>query len=199
MRAQSSAEAPDAWMAWIDADLAQVALEGIFRIDPLELIHDFGEPIDLASLERKRFANFACRAAAAVGNHVGGHRRAVLAVLLIDVLDHAFPAIAAREIEIDVRPFAPFFRQEPLEQQFHSHRIHGGDAKAVANGAIGGRTTPLYEDVLLPAKVDDVPDDEEIPSEIELLDQIQLTRNLRACPIVIRPVALARAGLRDLS
>ena len=49
------------------------------------------------------------------------------------------------------------------------------------------------------AEVDDVPDDQEVAGELELLDQIELARDLRPRAIVIRPVALARADLGDLA
>ena len=53
---------------------------------------------------------------------------------------------------------------------------------------------------LLAAEIDDVPDDQEVAGEIELLDQIQLALDLpRVARSSIRPVALARAGLRDLA
>ena len=152
-----------------------------------------------AGVEAERLAHFARRASAAIGDHVGGHRRAEPAVLLVDVLDDALAAIAARQIEIDVGPLAALFRQEPLEQQLHPDRIDRGDAEAVADGAVGGRAASLDEDVVLPAEIDDVPDDEEIAGELELLDQIELARDLRARAVVVRPVALARADLGDLA
>ena len=49
----------------------------------------------------------------------------------------------------------------------------------VADGAVGGRAAPLGEDVLAPAEVDDVPDDQEVAGEVELLDQVQLLLDLR--------------------
>ena len=52
---------------------------------------------------------------------------------------------------------------------------------------------------LLAAVVDDVPDDEEIAGEIELLDQIELARDLRAGLVVIGPVAIARARVGDVA
>ena len=102
------AEPLDARMLTIDADVAQVALERVLRIDPLELIHDLREPIDLRGLEREDLPHFARRASAAIRNHVGRHRRAVLPVLLVDVLDHPFAAVAARQVEVDVGPLATF-------------------------------------------------------------------------------------------
>ena len=162
----------------VEADLAQVALERLLRIDPLEVVHHLRQPIDLRRLERERLADFARGAAAAIGDDVRRHRRAVFAVFLVDVLDDALAAIAARQIEIDVRPLAALLRQEPLEQQIHADRIDRGDAEAVADGAVGRRAAPLHEDVLLPAEIDDVPDDQEVAGEIELLDQIQLALDL---------------------
>src|SRR3989442_991386 len=78
-------------------------------------------------------------------------------VLFVHVLDDALAAIAAGEIEIDVGPFAPLLRQEPLEQQIHAHRIDRRDAQAVADGAVGRRPAALHKDVVLAAVVDDVP------------------------------------------
>ena len=101
--------------------------------------------------------DFARGAAAAIGDDVRRHPMALggaeLPVLLVDVLDDALAAIAARQIEIDVRPLAALLRQEPLEQQLHPDRIDGGDAEAVADGAVGRRAAPLHEDVLLPAEL----------------------------------------------
>ena len=152
-----------------------------------------------AGIEAERLAHFARRAAAAIGDDVGGHRRAEPAVFLVDVLDHLLAAIAARQIEIDVGPLAALFRQEALEQQIHPDRIDRGDPEAVADGAVGRRAAPLHEDVVLPAEIDDVPDDQEVAGELELLDEIELARDLRARAVVIRPVALARADVGDLA
>ena len=124
---------------------------------------------------------------------------AVLAVFLVDVLNHRLTAIAARQIQIDIGPLAAFLRQEALEQQLHAHRVDGGDAEAVAHGAVGRRAAALHEDVLLPAEIDDVPDDQEVAGEIEPLDQIELAHHLRAGALVKRPVAVARADLGDLA
>ena len=115
------------------------------------------------------------------------------------MLNHLLAAIAARQIEIDVGPFAALFRKKALEQQIHADRIDSRDPEAVADGAVGGRSAPLHEDVVMAAEIDDVPDDEEVAGEIETLDEIELTRNLRAGPIVIRPIALPRAQVGQLA
>ena len=177
----------------------EVAAERLVRVGELEVVHHLGEPVDLVFVQRERLPHLARGAAAAVGDDVGGHRRAQPAVLLVDVLDDLLAPVAARQIEIDVRPLAALLREEPLEQQIHLDRIDRRDAQAVADRAVGGRAAPLHEDVVLPAVIDDVPDDEEVAGEIELLDQIELARDLRAGAVVIRPVAIARAGLGDVA
>ncbi len=193
-------EQPHARGRRIDAHRVEVRGQRLVPVlrAPLEVGHHLREPVDLLRLDAERLPHFPRRAAAAIGDHVGGHRRAVLAVLLVDVLDDALAPVAARQIEIDVRPLAALLGQEPLEQQVHPHRIHRRDAQAVADGAVGRRPAALHENPLLPAEIDDVPDDQEVAGERELLDQIQLARNLRARAVVIRPIPLARADLRHL-
>ena len=51
----------------------------------------------------------------------------------------------------------------------------------------------------LAAEVDDVPDDQEVAGEIELLDQIELARDLRARAVVKRTIAIARADVGNLA
>ena len=188
-----------ATIARIEARRGHVAADRVGRIDELELVHHFGEPIDDRLVDPERLANFARRAASAIGDDVGRHRRAMPAVLFVDVLDHALAAIAARQIDVDVRPLAALLRQEPFEEQIHADRIDRRDAEAVAHGAVGGRPAALHQDVLLPAVIDDVPDDEEVAGEIELLDEIELARNLRTRLVVIGTVAIPRAHFGDLA
>ena len=173
----------------------EVARQRVGRIAELEVVHHLGEPIDLHGIEAERLAHFARRASPAIGDDVGRHRRAETAVLFVDVLDDPLAAIAARQIEIDVGPLAALLREKPLEQQIHADRIDRRDAEAVADGAVGGRPAALHEDVVLPAEVHDVPDDQEVAGEIELLDEIELARDLRAGAIVIRTVAIAGADV----
>ena len=181
--------------AGLDHPLAQ----RVGRIDELELIHHLRETIDLRRVDAERLPDFARRALAAIGDDVGRHRRPEPAVFLVDVLNHPLAAIAARQIEVDVGPFAALFRKKALEQQIHAHGIDGGDAEAVADGAVGRRAAPLHEDVVVPAEIHDVPDDQEVAGEIETLDEIELARNLRAGAVVIRPIALAGAEIGQLA
>jgi hypothetical protein len=51
----------------------------------------------------------------------------------------------------------------------------------------------LHQDAFLAAEVDDVPDDQEVAREIELLDQRQLLLDLAPGAVVVRTIAAARA------
>ena len=193
---------PNSWIVGSAPSMptsARLRVERLARIDELEMVHHLRELVDHAGLDRERLPHFARGAAAAIGDDVRRHRRPELPVFVVDVLDHALAAIAARQIEIDVGPLAALLREEALEQQIHPDRIHRGDAEAVADGAVGRRAAPLHQDPLLPAEVHDVPDDEEVAGEIELLDEIQLALDLARVARLDRPVALARARLRDLA
>ena len=132
-----TAERLDDRLVKVDADFAEVALESLFRIDELEVVHHLREPIDLLRFDRQHLSHFARGAPPAVGNDVGRHRRAELSVLLVDVLDDLLAAVSAREIDVDVRPLAAFLGEEPLEEQLHRDRVDGGDPEAVADGAVG--------------------------------------------------------------
>ena len=182
----------------VQADRRQMLRQRVGRIGELETVHDLRQPIHLRRIDAQHLPHLARRAPAAVRDDVGRHRRAEPTVFSVDVLNDLLAPIAARQIEIDVGPLAALFRQEPFEQQIHPHRIDRRDPEAVAHGAVGRRPASLREDVVLPAEIDDVPDDQEVAGEPELLDEIQFARNLRAGAVVVRPVSLARADVGDL-
>ena len=145
------------------------------------------ERVERGFVEAQRLADFARGGASAIGDDVGGHGGAELAVALVDVLDDALALVAAGQVDIDVGPFAALFGEEALEQQLHADRIDGGDAERVADGAVGGRAAALHEDVLLAAEADDVPDDEEVAGQLELLDEMPArARSAPAARVVIR-------------
>jgi len=58
---------------------------------------DLIEQVEAGSLSARR-------ALAAIRDDVGGHRRAELPVLLVDVLNHPLAPIAAGQIQIDIGP-----------------------------------------------------------------------------------------------
>ena len=169
----------------------------VLRVLPLEGTHHLRERVDHLRRTAEHLAHLARRTAATIGDDVGRHRRATIAIPRVEILDGLLATIATRQIQIDVGPFAALLREEALEQQLHAHRIHGGDAQAVADRAVGRRPTPLREDVLLPAEVHEVPDDEEVPGEIELLDQIEFARDLPARLLRERSIPPVRTRLGD--
>lgn len=115
------------------------------------------------------------------------------------MLDHRLTAITAWQIQVDVRPLTAFFGEKSLEQQLHADGIDGGDAEAVAHGAIRRRASALHEDVLLAAVIDDVPYDQEVTGKIEFLDQVEFAIDLVTRLVMERPIAIARADLGDLA
>ena len=66
-------EQPDAIGIQIEADRREMAWERLRGIGELEVIHHLREPIHLRGVEAERLAHFTGGAAAAIGDHVGGH------------------------------------------------------------------------------------------------------------------------------
>ena len=68
------------------------------------------------------------------------------------------------EIDIDVRWFVTFNRNETLEKHFHQSGIHIGDAETIADHRICGGAASLTEDlyVVRPGEANDVVDRQEI-------------------------------------
>ena len=174
----------------------QPGLQGVAGVHVLEAAHVVGEAVDLLGGDPQYLANLSRGALVAVGDDVGGHGRSRRPVAGVDVLDDPLPAVPAGKIEVDVRPLPTLLRQETLEQQLHPHRVHRGDAEAVAHRAVGRGAPPLGEDPLPPAEVHEVPDDEEVPRELQLPDEPELALDLSARLLGVRPVALARPRLR---
>ena len=145
----------------------------------------------------QRFADLARRAASAISDDVRGHGRAVFAVTPINFLDDAFAPIAARQIEIDVRPAFAAFAEETFEDEMIAHRIDRRDPEAKTDRAVRRAAAALHHDVVFAAEIDDVPDDQKITGEAELLDERQLFIQLRRHGRADRGVALLRAEERD--
>src|SRR5215469_3371186 len=155
------------------------------------------ETIDDARRKIERFADFARGAAPTIRDHVGGHGCAVFAVPPINFLDHCFAAIAARKIEIDIRPPFSALVEEPFEYEMIFHRINRRDAEAITNGAIGGAAPALGHDVVFTAEIDDVPNDQEIAGETELAYQPEFFLDLTIHFRTDRGVTLLRAKPDD--
>src|SRR3569623_3303577 len=117
---------------------------------------------------------------------------AILAVLLLDVLDQLAAAVHA-EVDVEVRHRHALGIQEPLEQQLELDRIDIGDAHRPRDRAAGARAAPRADrDAVILRPVDEVPDDEEVAREPQLLDHAVLAR--AALAILIRVELLAALG-----
>ena len=114
----------------------------------------------------------------------------------------------ALDVDVDVRRAVAFGRQEALEQQPQLDGVGGGDAEGVAHRRVGGRPPALAEDVRAPAELDEVPHDEEVAGEAELLDDRQLAVDrlprpvpeggiVVRRPLAVRAVTAVRALLDD--
>src|SRR5210317_856247 len=141
---------------------------------------EVGEAAEDALGEAEHLAHLADRAPAAVGDDVGGHGGAARGEAAVDLLDDRLAALAAGEVEVDVRPGLAALAEEALEQELVADRVAGGDAERVADGGVGGGAAALDEDALLAGEVHDVPDDEEVAAEAELGDDAQLVVELVA-------------------
>jgi hypothetical protein len=130
-------------------------------------------------LHTEHFAHLSNGGPRLVADHCGGHGSAVSAVFFEDVLDDAFALRARWQVEVDVGPFAAFFREKTLEQELHGDGVDRGDAQRIAYGAIRGGTAPLTENPLLFGEAGDVVDDEEVTGKIELRDEVELVFELR--------------------
>src|SRR5215472_10957465 len=132
------------------------------------------EAIDNARRKIQRLADLTRSAAPSIRDHVRGHGCTVFAVTPINFLDHCFPPIAAGKIKINVRPAFAALVQKSFEYEMIFHRINRGNPEAITNGAVGGAAAALDHDVVFTAEIDDVPNNQEITGETELVYQGKL-------------------------
>ena len=172
----------------------RLEIEGVRKIAVRE---EMRETVENVRRKIERLADFARRTAPTISDHVGGHGRAVFAVAPVNFLDDALAPIAARQIEIDVGPaFAPF-AQEALEDEVVAYRIDRGNPETKTDRAVRRAAAALHHDIIFAAEIDDVPDDQKITGEAELLDERQLFVQFRRHGRADRGVALLRAEERD--
>ncbi|MDR8896831.1 hypothetical protein FEP69_06224 [Burkholderia multivorans] len=145
------------------------------RVEP---VVTFGDPIDDRWIHTERFAGLAQCAARSVRGNGRGQRRAIAAVLAVDVLHHLFATLML-EVDVDVRRLVALLAHEPLEQ----HRLTGGidlrHAEAVADGGVCRRPAALAQDAVLTRELHDVVDGKEIRLVVQFRDQLQLVFDLR--------------------
>src|SRR4051812_31195805 len=100
----------------IEACFAKDFGAGIFWIFPAPMRDKFGETLEILRFESHCLTGVANSGPAAIGDDVSGHGGAALAVAFVNILNRALALVTAGEIEVNVRPFAAFFRQKPLKQ-----------------------------------------------------------------------------------
>ena len=137
-----------------------------------------GEGIEGLQRKAQRLADVADRALRPVADDHAGEGRAVAAVLRVQVLQHLFAPLVL-EIDVDVRRFVAFLRDEALEQHAHPRRVDLGHADAVADDAVRRAAAALAEDVARAREGHDVGDGQEVVLVLEVADQFQLVLDLR--------------------
>src|SRR5690606_12505908 len=91
----------------------------------------------------------------------GGQGGAITPVLVVNVLDDLFAPVVF-EVDIDIGRFVAFFADEALEQAVAASRVDGGDAQAITDGAVGGRTSALAQNAAAASEFDDIVDGKKV-------------------------------------
>src|SRR3989442_9727385 len=99
----------DARMVQVEANLVKMIFEIVRWAAPFSAVHHARKLVESVLIESKSFAHLSRSRPVAIRNDVRRHRGAELAVPLIHVLNCLLSLVAARQIQIDIRPFATFF------------------------------------------------------------------------------------------
>ena len=138
---------------------------------------ELGESIEARLRKPQRLAHVAHAGASTVAHDVRDHGGTVTPILLVDELDHLLASLM-HDVEIDIRRLRSVFREEPLEEQPHTHRIYGGDTEAVTDRRVRCRASPLAEDLVLAAVLNDLVHRQKVAAVVELLDEVELPAKL---------------------
>jgi hypothetical protein len=157
----------DGAVVGIEAGAANGVLRDRLVAPPLERL---GEHVDPVKREAEGLADVAHRRARAIGDHFGGDRSPLAAVLFVDVLEDLLAALVL-EVDVDIRRLVALAADEALEEQVDAGRIDGGDAEAVADRRVGRRPAALAEDPARAGELDQVPDGEEVVFVVEFGDE----------------------------
>ena len=120
----------------------------------------------------QRLADIADRTAGPIADDGCDNGRAISGIALIDILHHLFAPLML-EIDVDIRRFLSLHRKKALEQEIDLCRVHTGDAKAEADDGIGGRTTPLTQNIFSAGIAHNVINREKVSRILQLFDQRQ--------------------------
>ena len=182
----------------VEARFEELFFLCVLRVFPAPHRRKARDLVERRHVEAQHLAGFARGEFSAIGDDVRRHRGAVLAVALVDVLDDALALIAAGKIDVDVGPFAALFGEKAFEEQIHADRVDRGDAERVADGAVGRGATALAENSLLFREANQIPDDQEVAAEPQLVDELEFAFDLMPRAVVIRLIAAARAFIGQL-
>ena len=163
-------EPNDRRIGGLEAGLANALVPHLAAVPPRE---HAGEPIDLREIEPERLADVAHRALRPVGDEGCRQRRAVAAVLGVDVLHHLLAPLVL-EVDVDVGRLVALAADEALEQHRHPRRVDFGDAERIADRRVRRRAAALAQDGFRPREGDDVVDGEEVGLVAELRDEREL-------------------------
>ena len=178
------------------------ALQGLFESD-MELLGDhLGDFVHLIIGHAQHPAHIADHGPGGHGAERDDLGDTLLAVLLLDVLDHLV-ALQVAEIDVDVRHADPLRIEEALEEQVVLERVDIGNPQAVGDQAARGRAAARPDrDAHLARLVDQVADNQEVAGETGALDNVQLVGqpllDLRADFAVAADCALAGHFLQQL-
>ena len=128
------------------------------------------EHADQVLRQAESLADVAQRTFGAVADHGRAERGAVPAVSVEHPLHDGLPPLVL-EVHVDVRRLAPLLGDEALEQEIVAAGVDRGDAEHEAHGRVGGRPSPLAEDVLRAGEAHDRVHRQEIRRVAQLLDQ----------------------------
>src|SRR5436309_15941767 len=99
-------EAIDPGVIEVEPSLAKIVIEGVVRSAPFPGTRSRGKSGERVWIETQDLPHFACCQFRAIGNDIGSHSSPVLAVALVNILNHAFAFISARQVKINFRPFS---------------------------------------------------------------------------------------------
>src|SRR5208337_2965332 len=161
---QGKAEPP---VAEVEVQLFDVLGQGAFLRPAPDL---GGQRLDKVFGQAERLANIAERAFGAITDDGRAERGMIAAIGLEDPLqDDLAPLVL--EIDIYVGRLAPLLRYEALEQEVIALRVDRGDAKHIADTAVGGGAAALAENVLATGEADDRVHGQEIRRIAQRLNQ----------------------------
>ena len=145
------------------------------------LRHQLGQLVDLAVGHLQHAADVAQHAARLQGAEGDDLGDALLAIAMLDVLDHLFAPVLA-EVDVEVRHRDAVGIEEALEQQAEAQRVDVGDGQRIGDQRARARATARPDrDVLRLGPFDEVRDDQEVAWKFHPGDN----RELEIEPLVI--------------